>query len=327
MATTEVWQYAQNQFDNATKGNYKLMYIISSDHLAKLQGQAAEPDIAAMQTFYMGLHNNFVSAYTTWLSIKAGYKASTETMSKLLDRLVKEDFEDIETAVRSEIKTTDPRYKAIFPNGKKPFTTSNNMDLRIAAVDALSKNLGMYPKLAPTKDLVNALFTQLDTARKAQQAFEGQKKSSSEAVEVARVAAAQGQFRNLGLLIARFYQNPASLEQFWELKNLRRTKSKAVEDEPDFVLDSAIPTKEIVAKEMPAITAGTRAMIENMGAATLRIYTANEDKANPTGGIEIPPNTKLIKTFSDIGNTSDKYILVSNGDAVAGLFRISFFND
>ena len=78
------WSILQNQFNNSTKESFVLMLNLSNDHIAKLEAQQADADIAALLARTQPLHVDYSKAYTIWKSATAFRKGATLKVDQLL---------------------------------------------------------------------------------------------------------------------------------------------------------------------------------------------------------------------------------------------------
>lgn len=219
-AETEIWHYQKNQFDNATKDNFKRMNIIESDHYAKLQAQSSDAGILTLLNRTTPLHDAFKTKYATWFSVKAIYKGETDRVQAMINDLVnvKSKQWDAQIQVVYLEKTSD--YIAILPNGRKPFY-SGTIDDKISHVQALGQVLATYPALVATKTAVMAFLTAFITARDKQQQKEELADNASVLLEIARKDIALMMYRNLGFLIDKYASTPELISTFWELALFR----------------------------------------------------------------------------------------------------------
>jgi hypothetical protein len=101
-------------------------------------------------------------------------------------------------------KKTTPRYKAILPNGLKPFN-KGGIDKKIAAFNVLSMNIGTDAALATINTAVDSNYASLLLARSTQSTAKTTTSDNSTVSETARIAAMAMQYRNLGNMMDNFY--------------------------------------------------------------------------------------------------------------------------
>lgn len=215
------WKYLENQFDQATSKSYKKALKLSNYHDAALQAAVAEiPELAPLYDRYHPLHLDYVQAYTDWRSAGGKQEGQTLNVEQLLDAaMLKLDVWEPQILVA--YPKTSVRYKEIFPNGRKPFR-QGGLDGRINAFNTLSTNIGADPALATIKIDVDKTYNDLDVARDTQEGAKGAKKSGSQKVDTARLAAMNMQYRNMGFIIDNFFDTRADLcSRLFDLETLR----------------------------------------------------------------------------------------------------------
>lgn len=218
MGTTPL-HYLDNQFDNVTKKSYKLMNIINADHLAKLQAQQSEPDIAALLARTILPHDDYNTAYSNWFSANGIYKGETNRVNGYLDELRSTKIKQWDIQIQQAYIAGTPDYIALLPNGRTPFQTGG-MDARVSQLQALAQRLAAYPILSATTNDVLAFYTMLTAARVIQQEKEGLANNASALVEVARKNIALMMYRNLGFLMDKYASNTQLITNFWDISLL-----------------------------------------------------------------------------------------------------------
>ncbi len=260
-----VWHYLENQFDNATKKNRRLMHDILTDHHAKLTGAAVAnaglgPLVTALQPAYEG----WQTKYGGWKNARAAYRSATQAVDLLFEQLQVEPtgggrskLDAWESQIAAHWGGNDPVYDFLFPQGRAPFREGTTDEIlgevqrlgqrlevkRVEVADVLDgggltgealtaaqEQLAMLEVLAPR---VTAFYTQVSTARTVQTQKEGLVDQLSGQVEPARVAAAVALYRNLGSLMALFATNPAEVEGFFDLTLIIEPADDGDEEEPE----------------------------------------------------------------------------------------------
>ncbi|MBI4945767.1 MAG: hypothetical protein HY840_05125 [Bacteroidetes bacterium] len=217
--STNIWHYLENQFDNATKGSFKLMNTINADHFAKLQAQQSDPDIAALLARTTPAHDNYIDAYSVWFSARGIYKGETDRMENYVYELSSTKIKQWDAQIQMLYLEGTSDYIVILPNGRKPFNRGT-MDDRISHLQSLADNLAAYPALAATMNDVIAFHTTLNDARDVQQQKEGLLNNASDLTETARRDIATMMYKNLGLLMDKYAANLNLVSNFWELSLL-----------------------------------------------------------------------------------------------------------
>jgi len=221
---TETWHYQENQFDNATDESFKKMNIINADHLAKLQAQQGDPDIAALLARTTAPHDAYNLRYSSWLSAKATYKGKTNHVDGYIDDLRTLKIKQWDIQVQQQFLEGSSDYIAILPGGRGPFQIGG-IDERISQLQSLAQRLSAYPTLAATMNDVTAFHATLDGARDLQQQKEQLVEDASDLLETARKDIALMMYRNLGFLMDKYGSTPQVISNFWELQLLRASVS------------------------------------------------------------------------------------------------------
>lgn len=181
------WKYIDNQFLVATRDNFLKALKLSNYHdSALLMAQTNNPVFNPIYNRYHTLHLNFVQKYNDWKSQGGSQEGETLIVSQQLTiAYAKIDAWDV--AIQVVYPKTTPRYKSIFPNGRKPFNQSG-ITSRVNAYQTLSQNIGADPALLTVKAEVDATYLILDTARDQQEGAKASTKFDSAGVDNARIA-------------------------------------------------------------------------------------------------------------------------------------------
>ncbi len=220
------WKYLDNQFAVATRNNYKKALKLSNYHDAALQLAAAtDPVFVPIRDRYHPLHLIYVNKYTTWKSAGGVQEGGTLNLEQLLTTAVQK-ISDWDVTIQVVYKKTTPRYKTIFPNGRKPFN-KGGLDSRINAFNELSANIGADAALAAVKTEVDATYTLLDNARDQQEGAKGDIKVSSGGVNTARLDIMNMQYRNMAFVLDNFFANRQTIcEALFDLPTLRENEQR-----------------------------------------------------------------------------------------------------
>jgi len=227
----ELWHFAENQFDNATKKSRKRMNILIQDHIAKLKAELDDPDIAFLYERTLPVEQEWTKRYTGWKTAKGIYKGETNRFEALLDKLKDDKSPEWDNKIKVEVGEGTSDYIAIMPRGREPFYEGGR-DERVAEVLAFAKRLEGFPALAAVKTDAEAFHTQINDSRLLQQGKEEKADKASDAVEEQRVIVARMMYANTGRLIDKFPEAPENIERFFELQVIRETGSDEEEVEP-----------------------------------------------------------------------------------------------
>ena len=217
------WKYLDNQFDVATRRNYKKALKLSNFHDAALQTQViTTPSLQPLLDRYYPIHLDYVDQYTKWRS--AGGKQEGQTLNLEQQLAIALGQIDVwEPQILVLYPRNSPRFKEIFPNGRKPFR-QNGLDDRINAYKTLSDNIGGDAALAAVKGLVDATYANLDKARDAQEGAKSTKKGGSQQVDIARLIIMNMQYRNMAFVMDNFFDNRDDMcNKIFDLQTLRES--------------------------------------------------------------------------------------------------------
>jgi hypothetical protein len=217
------------------------MFLISSDHNARLNSMPGHVDVSALFTAYKPLHVDFSEKYSTWVSRRGSYKSATAAFTNTMDSISKGVSQGWENTIVGFYPQGSVRYIELFPQGRAKLG-KGAYDQRLILLDAFVQAMGSDANLATLKTAVQAFVTTLKTLRDDQQTLEGQVPQASADVEAARMACAVGMYSNLGMLMSLFKDNPLLVGTFWELSLLR---SKTKDTPPDVLVGTIAPDETL----------------------------------------------------------------------------------
>lgn len=220
------WKYLDNQFAVATRDNYKKALVLSNYHDAALQAAGlGDPALLIIYNRYHPLHVTYVSKYTQWKNAGGTQGGDTLSLEQLLTT-ASGNLADWDIAIQVIYKKGTPRYKTLFPKGRKVFN-KGALDSRINAYNELSNAMGTDPALATIKAAVDATYTALDTARDMQEGAKGDVKIGSGSVNTARLAVMNMQYRDMGFVIDNYFDYRQTLcEALFDLATLRESEQR-----------------------------------------------------------------------------------------------------
>lgn len=290
----ELWHYLQNQFLNVTKESRKLAVIITNDHDSKLTAEAADPDILALSTRFNPLKVTLSTKYAGWIASTGIYKGETARVEQKLSVLSSAKIEEWDIQVQVVHTRDTPDYIAILPNYREPFQTGA-IDQRIEQVRAFSTRLGGYPALAAVKTDVDTFLTELEGFRNTQQQKEELVGLASDEATDAVSAAMIMIYRNLGLLMDKFGNEPADVERFFEISLLQSTPP---EDEPYVGTVGGGMTVNILEG---GFLENTVFVLMNTGTTILRFCIADSAETACSTGIEVSAGGSETVTAAQLG--------------------------
>jgi len=274
----EVWHFLQNQFLNVTKDSRKLAVIITNDHNSKLEAESSNPDIGPLYTRFNPLKTTLSTKYAGHIAKKGIYKGGTALVEQKLSELSSTKIEDWDIQIQAIHKRDTPDYITILPNYREPFQIGG-IDQRLAAV----------------KTDVDAFLADLEGSRNTQQQKEEQVGLASDEADDAVRAAMVMMYRNLGVLMDLFGEEPTDIERFFEIELLQ---SKPPEDEP---LVGPIGPAETLNLMEGGFDENTIFVAINTGTTIWKICIT-DSATNPCGeGVEVPAGESKTLTATEIG--------------------------
>lgn len=285
------WKYLQNQFLTTTRDNYKKAVKLSNYHDADLNAKkATEPLLVPIYNRYHPLHLTLVAEYNGWKSAEGSQRGKTEALKQLLNDTYDNNMDSWDVAVQNVFLKGTPDYKAIFPNGRKPFT-KGSIDDRINAYDTLAQNMNPYAALAATMALVAAAYTDLDIARDRQEGAKGTVKTGSGKVEAARVAAMTMQWRDLGFSMDAFWDKLDYIESMFDLDTLRTKRQTHFTGTLDPSENEAVVIRTMLGDDV--------IKAKSNGNAIIRLYLASTPNGTNSDFVEVLANEEKTFTVSD----------------------------
>lgn len=304
------FKYVGNQFDTATKRSFKKAVKLSNYHDAALQSASvANPALLPLYNRYHPLHLALENQYNLWKSKGGSQEGETLNVKQLL-KLARAKMQGWDVAIQLVYAKTTPRYKAIFPNGRKPFDRGS-VDERINAYNTLSQNIGADAALSTVKTEVDTVYTGLDNARTGQQGSKAVTKISSTDLETARLDAMNMQYRNMGWIMDNLFDSREALAKvLFDLETLRD-------------LDQTIFTGTLTPLELePVLThtflADDEIRLKNTGAATIDFYLASTAGGKNSKEVSVLPGeetTVAMSAFAPDNYGTHRYLTASNGSS------------
>lgn len=227
-----VWKYVSNQFEVATQANFKKMLSLSADHDSRLNERKTEPGIAPLYTRYHPIAEAYSAAYIAWDAAGGTGEGETASVQSQLDLLSSTKARQWDVQTQAVFDAKSATYKAIWPDGRGPLQ-DGTIEQRIAAVKSLHDRMLPHAATLPATLLADVLgfHAGVVALRNEQQGQQGAVAALSTALETARKTAATLMYGNLGVLMDLYRENPAAIEDFWDL-SLIREKGSDPEEPP-----------------------------------------------------------------------------------------------
>ncbi|MBK7149345.1 MAG: hypothetical protein IPH78_11125 [Bacteroidetes bacterium] len=303
------WQYLENQFYNVTKRNFKRALIISNYHdaalLAATQQTPPDPDFTLLYNRYHPLHLVLVTEYNNWKNAGGQQEGSTLNLDQQLD-LMAPKLDNWDIRIQIEYPRNTPRYKTIFPDGRKPFYRTGK-DTRIEAINTLAQNIGPDAQLMTVHAEVLAYYADLSNARDAQSGKKVGTKMGSTLLEQAVQAAMFMQYRDLGFLINKFGDTPALIAPFFDVQTIRERDQR--------IFTGTLDPSEMEAILVHTFLADDELRLKITGDAPARFYLGSTTNATDSNFVEITGNHEQTITVNQFGITNyaeHRYLTVVN---------------
>ena len=322
--TTRPWIFLNNTFYSNTAKSMKNALSLTQDHLAKLTANETDADILAIKTGYLPVHNAFITA-NNQLDSKLGiYKGKTQTLEEMMVELSRVKINEWRGPVFAVFPEGTDNATAIFPRERQPFQ-SGTYDERIEAVNSLSLTLATYttqPTLVALSATVQAYYITLSGARALQQSNEGTVATLRTNLKAAHVLMCEGMYKNLGLLMAKYYQTPDTIADYFDLTLLRNTGGGET-----IVLDGNINSTQVLNLNGQIddnnIDENTVIVMKNTSASATQLYfyAADAPDKKPDGFVSVilNPGEELSRTIADIGFTEvNTFFNIYNPGSEAG---------
>ena len=219
----------------------RLMNVLANDHLAKLTAESADPDVLALMNRYEPVFDDFITKYDAWMLSTYIYKTGTALLYNMLDQLGDAKIKQWEAGVRVHYLENTPEYQTFFHAGRAPFQTGA-IDDRIRAVSTFAQSLVGYPVLDSVRIDANTFYLNLNNARMAQQQKEQVADGNSQKVEQARIILGEMMYKNLGVLMDKYGDNPQYVNTFWEFELIMRTTRPSDDDDNVLLLIANLTT-------------------------------------------------------------------------------------
>lgn len=298
------WIYSQNQFNNSTKQSFALMLELGNDHIAKLEAQQADADIAALLARTQPLQLDYGKAYTKWKSATAVRKGATLKIDQLLAELSSLKIKQWDIQIQGQYLDGTPEYMALLPEKRGPFQ-SGPKDQRINAVEALSLRLGDYPVLAATQADVDAFRTQLVDARDEQQQKEQLIEQGSDDLEAIRIELATMMYGNLGVLMDKYRNTPDYINNYWEVSLMQSTPPPTREFGGTVAADTTVNLTQTVGPN-------AKVVLSNVGYTVLTFCLAATNTDACATGVQVQPGDTLQVERASLGEDGDVNLNVTN---------------
>lgn len=288
-----MWKYISNQFLVEGTRNYKKALVLNNYHLAALTKAKAENpednDIDFMLNRYTPLAAELATEFAKWKNLGGIKEASTLNLEQLLATLTTK-LNSWEPAIQVKHAKTTPAYKAILPNGRTGLTRGSKEE-RVLAIKNLSNALAGDADLASIKTQVDAFYAQIEAARATQLGNKSATTKGSDAVATAVKKAMTMQYKNLGILMDKYAENPQRIESFFDLVTLQESSQTTFTGTLDPTENEAVLVHTFMA--------GDELRLKVTGNAPARFYLSNTPNGINSELVQVAGNTQLVTDVAE----------------------------
>lgn len=309
------WAYVQNPFDNVTKTSYKRMYLMATDHFDKLkQVGTTDEKIQELYDFGKLAFDDYVLQYRDGSTQAATYRMNTASFENIMADLSSTQIRRWDVEIQFVYDVVQPEYKALLPNGRKPFQ-SGAYDLRIDQVLSLADRLKAFEGLSDLQAKVQAFGEQAIAARTKQQGNETIEKNNSNKLEEKRQVLAKVMHGIFGGLLRLYYNNPAKVEEFYELPYLRSSSSNSNDDDaPRESVSLQLSAESSTPVLQGQLQPGDVVRITNTGGMVFMAFLTVDVGVVPESTLEVAPGQMITLTATMSGES----VVLLNEETTAG---------
>ncbi len=311
------WKYLLDQMEIETANNAKKAVAISQFHDSALKTLSVTyPGLLPLYERYHPLHLTLIDEYSN-LDSTGGAKQGDRVSVALLLASSKETLVDEWMVDILKVhKKGSPAFVAILPKGLSPFN-DKGIDARIAAYSTLAKNIGTEVALANMKAEIITVHTNLLAARNLQKGAKTTTSNTSDTLDIARIAAMNMQYRNLGNMMDTYFDTKEVLcPLLFDLVTLR-------------IHPQTVFTGNLLATNKKAVMAHTFKAGDTLGVKTTqasKVYLATTIGGIDSIGIAVVGNIKTVLDVVDFGVTdftNHRFLTIVNEAAITGRFAVT----
>lgn len=311
----------RNQFDNATKGNYKRMLMASTDHFDKLkQAAITNTQINSIYLTALPAYQKFMTKYQQIATNYALYQGHTQLFEEKILELRGTLIRKWDIIIQYEYDETSAQYKMLLPNGRMPFQ-SGAYELRLNAVASLLASVQAMnnPNFATLIQNMDTWLQQAYDLRAKQQGIESIDSQLRQEIEDDRKELANAMHLVFFQLCVLFYPNLAQVENFYEWKYFKAAASNTSSNSIKKTID--VPADNRVTADTNNYQANSSINIENQGSVPIETWiSATENSPVPTdvSFINSGETANFIASELSDGTLPMKFLIVNNKDIQQG---------
>jgi hypothetical protein len=233
--------------------------------------------------------------------------SSVLSTNQLLTKLSGTDIVVWQEAIAAVYSSKTVRYKALFPNGRKPYQNGKET-LRLDAISGLLLTIGTDLSLSTIKATIQSSYDAINTSIGTKVSNVGTVKIDITTVEVLIENLGVKMFKIFHELSIKFALTPLTIMSYIPFKLLQREKQAKT--------TSGIVSKAKVKKIWRRKWKDTAQIIlKNTGTVPLYFYRSDNSKDSYSGiGQLVNAGQKVTVLFSALGATGLLYLMVDNQD-------------
>jgi hypothetical protein len=298
----------RNTFLLNTKKNFEKAYQTGEYHFDALTAHASDAFFATMLAFFGPLWIIYKNAMTAWIAAGGLQQGGTQKISDMLMDLRSDLIDRWDSLIKAALIADPDTYKGLFPNGHKPFQTGAQ-DKRLNAVGALIEAIGTNALLATIKAEIETWYNAAIAAYGTKQGKKSVTKTSSAAVEQARVELCHAMWKDLMDCNSHFYKNPELSAPYFNWEALRPG------EQTSFSISVEPGQSKLLAKR----TLGPNEQLKVTNATEIAAEIGCTDKGGAIPQkISIPPHSEDSYSPAQIGNTKDTPLIIVTNAKEAG---------
>ena len=298
-----------NRFEVCTRDNYSIASALAKQHVDSLFADSGTVPIALI------CYNNvkpkydiFEAARVTHDSQSGTQGGNVQTFKQMLETMPV-DVEAWQVSIKAVYIEGSPRFKALFPKGKKTLNSGKQQN-RLNAVATLITTIGSDANLAAVKITVETFYTALNLAFNTKDTAKESTKTDSTAIETARINLMDEMEGNYGLLINANKTTPTLAAKYFD--------------------EVLISNKLQMSFDLKVKTLATKCAIERTYPKPLTQQFQITNKTNTVAKVflsltrkgliglvfvTVPPNSNGIYNLTDMGNNAtEKFLNILNTD-------------
>jgi len=302
------WHYLNNPFlPKGQKRNYKRLSILGENHVDSLKSNKTEPGIESLFNRSLPLLEDFQHSLQEKISSKSASKAYNFSFDELIDQMPEKlAFWDANIQTIFSVKSLE--YNTIFASNRSAIYRGTSRQILDNIINFKNK-ITEYPQLAsltiPVKEYVESLIKNRDLKSDKK----GKLDRNTDILDKKHDALGVMMYRNLGVLMDIYGEDPKQIERFFMLSMLRTHKKKTNGDSTGSVLNIA-PNGTATADFK--LLAGKTYLIDIKNNPGIQVYGGNTANQTPSSSPIDLSNEDNEITSEELGYPSNTLMIFKN---------------